>query len=368
MEKVLLKKYTLSVFVFLCLGILVSCQSTSKKKLEELRKQTQIENPFEIKAVKGETITEVKDDTGESLPSAVNESVEEQEEAAPVKVEKKENVSKTSPPVKPEVKQSKQTAAKPVNTPKTTEVSKTTVTETKTAQTQFPFSVGEEIVFSVSYIGVEAGKFTFEVKPFKVINNEKTFHFYVSATTSSVFSMFYSVKDYAESFWSVNLKRPFLMKIYGKESRYIREVQTSFDWKKMTARYQAKILKIGKKLDKEDKTWQLNSQKAQDMISGLYYLRTFDLKVGQTHHIRVAEKGKDIVVKAEVLRREDVSTKDGKVKALVVKPTFTVDGSWKQMGDILIWLTDDDKKLPVRFEAKIKIGTIKGRLHSLKRS
>jgi hypothetical protein len=43
---------------------------------------------------------------------------------------------------------------------------------------------------------------------------------------------------------------------------------------------------------------------------------------------------------------------------VVVKPEFEVDGVFKPVGDIFFWLTDDDRKLIVRIESEIKIGTL----------
>ncbi len=80
---------------------------------------------------------------------------------------------------------------------------------------------------------------------------------------------------------------------------------------------------------------------------------------------RVADEGKNIVFTGEVLRREELSTKIGKLKTLVIKPTIEVDGAFKPVGDILIWLTDDDRKHVVRIESKIKIGTLVAKLKSI---
>lgn len=385
----------------------VSCQSKSKR-VAEMRKQTQIEIPFEItQAEEGESKLDAEDAKASepTTPSAVNVH-KQQDEASKSKVKEgaqagkdsksKAEVSKQKPsaggsqPSSPKPVASSTSKASPSvssgpSTKKTDQSSPVTPKgtapqavigaqpggEAKAASediSQFPFKVGEKVTYSISFFAVEAGRMTMEVKPFKQIQNEKTYHFYVTAMTSAVFNLFYSVKDYAESFWSVKHKRPYLMKIYGEESKYVREIQASFDWPKKTARYQAKILKRGHDLEHEDKSWNLKSNKAQDVISALYNLRTFDLQVGKTYKMNVAEKGKDIVVSAEVLRKETLKTRAGTFQTLVVKPTFTVDGAWKQVGDVLIWLTDDESKIPIAFEAKVKIGTIKGRLHSLRRS
>ena len=72
-----------------------------------------------------------------------------------------------------------------------------------------------------------------------------------------------------------------------------------------------------------------------------------------------------MVVKGHVLRRETITTDIGELKTVVVKPEVQIDGIFKPMGEVLFWLTDDDRKFVVRIESKIKIGTIVGSLKEI---
>jgi Protein of unknown function (DUF3108) len=97
----------------------------------------------------------------------------------------------------------------------------------------------------------------------------------------------------------------------------------------------------------------------------VYYLRAFVLTPGKKLEFRVADAGKNYVFKGEVLRREKINTEVGSLNTVVVRPTFQVDDKFKQTGETLIWLTDDDRKYIVRIESKVKIGTIVGKLKSI---
>ncbi len=326
----------------------------SKKKRKFIKSKTKIDNPYKIQDVSHQT-GEEESGFHDSGPTVVEPSSKKSKA-----VQKKTEVKVKAP--------SKVTSKKiPKGKNLSDKISSKEAFKKESAELAklYPFKVGEKIVYKVRYFAFEAGYFTFEVKPPKVIQNRPVFHFYVSARTSSIFAWVYTLKDFAESFWDMKLKRPYLMKIYGEESRYIREVQTAFDWKKKEARYQAKIFEVGKGMDEEDKKWTLDHPEAQDIVSALYFLRTKKLEVGKTFDFRVAEKGKDILVRAKVVKEKLLSTKLGKLMTFVVQPKFAVDGAWKQKGDITIWLTKDEYQTPVQFEAKIKIGTIRGRLHSL---
>ena len=86
----------------------------------------------------------------------------------------------------------------------------------------------------------------------------------------------------------------------------------------------------------------------------------FTLTPGKKLSFIVAHESENLTVTAEVLRKEHLSIEAGEFDTVVVKPKIELNGVFKPVGDILIWLTDDDRKLIVRIESKIKIGTIVG--------
>src|SRR5690606_5744499 len=105
---------------------------------------------------------------------------------------------------------------------------------------------------------------------------------------------------------------------------------------------------------------------SQNIISAIYYLRSFSLVPGKKLEFKVADDGKNYTFKGEVLRREEIDTAAGKLKTVVVRPTFELEDKFKPTGENLLWLTDDERKLIVRLESKIKIGTLVGKLKSIK--
>ena len=82
---------------------------------------------------------------------------------------------------------------------------------------------------------------------------------------------------------------------------------------------------------------------------------------------RVADSGKNLTFRGEVLRKEKLVTDAGTFNTVVVQPKFELEGTFKQVGDIFIWLTDDERKFPIRIDAKIKIGTLVLKLKKLKK-
>lgn len=227
-----------------------------------------------------------------------------------------------------------------------------------------PFRVGESTTLALSYFNIVAGEMEIKVLPFVEVNGKKSYHFQVDVHSNSFFSHIYSVKDQADTYVSFEDLIPFNLAITLKESKQLAETRTFFDWKKNHATYWQKKFDENEKETKKELSWDVKPF-SQNVVSAGYYLRTFQLKPGKKLAFRVADAGKNIKFTGEVLRREVLKTDIGQFKTVVVKPKIEVDGVFKQVGDILIWLTDDDRKFIVRAESKIKIGTIVGKLRAL---
>lgn len=228
-----------------------------------------------------------------------------------------------------------------------------------------PFRVGEKIVLEVTYMNVVAGSLALEVKPFTMVNGKKAYHLFLSVKSGKTFSIFYSVDDHAESFLDFEDLVPHNLEIHVNESAQRKEIRSIFDWKSSTAKYwENKVTNKGQSNRKAE--WKIEPY-AQNVLSAAFYLRTFQLIPGKKLAFRVADDGKNMVFKGEVLRREILKTALGEIPTVVVKPEITIEGVFKPMGEILFWMTDDDRKFIVRIESKIRIGTLIAKLKEIRR-
>jgi hypothetical protein len=229
-----------------------------------------------------------------------------------------------------------------------------------------PFRQGEKVTLALSYFGATAGYMNLEVKPFKEVNGRKSYHFYLSAKSSKAFSLFYMVDDWAETFVDYENMVPNAFSIDAKETGQLRNLKVFFDQKTRVAQlWEKKYTK--KKGHKEKKMKWKMLPFSQNVLSAAFYMRNFNLVPGKKVAFRVSDEGKNIVFKGQVLRKEKLKTPIGEIDTIVMKPEFEIDGVFSPTGDILFWLTDDDRKFIVRIESKIKIGTIIGQLESIEK-
>lgn len=220
-----------------------------------------------------------------------------------------------------------------------------------------PFRPGEEVVHSVKYFEATAGHLTFSVQPFVQVNGKKNYNFRTSLKTSSFFSNFYAVDDHVTTYVDYEELVPTIYKLTVKESSQIKEAQLLFDHQQLKATYWEKKFTEKEGATQQKQSWSILPY-SQNVFSAIFYMRTFFWDVGVENAFRIGNDEDNIVFKGKAIRREKIKTAAGEFSALVIKPEFTLKGKFNPDGAIFIWISDDERKLVLRIEAKIKIGTL----------
>ncbi len=102
---------------------------------------------------------------------------------------------------------------------------------------------------------------------------------------------------------------------------------------------------------------------AQDLISAFYYLRRQPLKTDKTLKIQLSDSGIIYEVPIKVVARQQLKSVVGKVWTLRLEPEIFGDKRpLAGEGKMIIWLTDDVRRLPVRAQIQTNIGKIEIKL------
>lgn len=214
--------------------------------------------------------------------------------------------------------------------------------------------IGEEQTFEITYLRVQAGFLTLKALPYKEVNSRQVYHVQATATTTKLFSLFYRLEDMVESFIDYDglFSHRFHLKL--DESVQTRNSLEFNDSEKMTTTYWNRANHRDKGKVDAIETKEI-PRFPQDLLSSLYYLRNIPLPDGATISFNVVSEGKVETVLAKVLRRETVDTAAGTFKTIVVMPELK---DKPKVGDSYLWLTDDDRRIPIKLEAKVKVGAI----------
>jgi len=210
---------------------------------------------------------------------------------------------------------------------------------------QLAKSTKEKLFFDIYWLGIYVGKAILEAS-----HDNGILRITSQAYSAPFISAFYKVEDHAESLIIEGI--PVSFRIKQREGRYRSDKETIFDMSNRIVTY-FNYLKGFKDehIMKNGFTW--------DVISGFFYLRTQPLDVGKTIFIDIFDSNKFYKAKVEVLRKEKIEIPNrGEVSTVIVKPELQSEGLFQRKGDVLIWLTDDEKKIPVRVQTKVPVGNV----------
>lgn len=104
-----------------------------------------------------------------------------------------------------------------------------------------------------------------------------------------------------------------------------------------------------------------------DMISGIYSLRLMPLAVGKSFNILISDSGLVYDIPVNVTARERKKSIFGNVWCFRVEPDVFGQGRLiENEGSMIIWITDDARRLPIRSQVNASIGRIEIKLKSAK--
>lgn len=103
-----------------------------------------------------------------------------------------------------------------------------------------------------------------------------------------------------------------------------------------------------------------------DLISGVYILRSLPLAVGKTFTLNISDSGLVYKIPVRVTARERQNTILGKVFCFRVEPEVFGQGRMiENKGSMIIWITDDNRRLPVRSQLNTNLGRIEVKLRKI---
>jgi len=100
------------------------------------------------------------------------------------------------------------------------------------------------------------------------------------------------------------------------------------------------------------------SEPIQDVLTVIYFLRTQKLEVGKSFDVPLSDAGRVYRFSVAVVERKELKTALGRVQAVRIDPAlFGENGLVRSRGSLSIWITDDSRRLPVKAQLRVPIGT-----------
>lgn len=229
-----------------------------------------------------------------------------------------------------------------------------------------PFKLGEDLTFKIRYGFIKAGTAHMRIVGMDSYKDRPVIHIQTTAVNVPAFRWIYKVDDVVNVFVDpVNL-RPLYFEKKLREGTYKADLFVRYQHEDSVAQVEFIRYKDDMKIRKREAVPVRIPANVFDVLSAFYYVRTQDLQVGKSIFLTSLEKKKIYDLEIKTHRKEIIKVTAGKFRCLVIEPLLKGEGIFKQKGRLLIWLTDDQYKIPVQMTSKIVVGHITSELTHMK--
>jgi hypothetical protein len=215
------------------------------------------------------------------------------------------------------------------------------------------FAPGEKLTFEVRALSMVGGYGTIEVGNPVTVHGRLCYPLSARAMTAFPFSALYQVHDVQTSYFDAVDFLPWKFENDVLEGRHKARNLELYDQLK----HRVVRARDGKPLEEMDV-----APFTQDIISCFYYFRLLPMRAGENYSIPAQAAGKNYNLIVEVIRKERITLPSGTYDCLLVKPHVRYATVFRNTDDIDIWLTDDDRHMPVLVKSKIFIGSVEASL------
>ncbi|QRK07991.1 DUF3108 domain-containing protein [Archangium violaceum] len=214
------------------------------------------------------------------------------------------------------------------------------------------FGPGEQARYRVQYLGITAGSAQVTVgAPMKQWGKEVWP--IVSVARSASVAGVWPIKDKYVSYWDFNTQRVLGSDMHEDQNHKRRRVRVKMGEDGRSA--------FVVKQKEGEAPREYNHELAAgtlDVAGATFALRNRPLDVGQEYSYPVFTGSKNFLMKAKVEAKETLETKLGKREVYRLRVHTEFSGNLASKRDMTAWLTADARRLPVRIEAELALGSL----------
>ncbi|UCG39195.1 MAG: DUF3108 domain-containing protein [bacterium] len=218
------------------------------------------------------------------------------------------------------------------------------------------FAPGERLEYVLKWSGIAAGDSVMEVVEGDVVGGQALYRVISTAESRSLIDIFYKVRNRYETHMhpadGLTRKYVFNMNEGGKHMRRV----LIFDQERHI------VTRIVREEDQTQSQVYEIPEGTHDNLSSLYAMRNETFKVGDSLIFRVFEGRKNWELTVDVLAEEEIEVAAGRFRTLKIHPKLKFEGIFRRKGDLYVWVTDDQRHMPVLMKSKVRIGSINAEL------
>lgn len=218
------------------------------------------------------------------------------------------------------------------------------------------FSFGERLSFEIGYGFITAAEAFMNISPSPVVmNGRETYEVNFDVNSRSSFDIIFKVRDNYKTYVDSKGLFPWKFEQHIREQNYKKDFEVMFlpDSQKVKT-----VANYNEKREFEAPAY------VQDIFSAFYYIRSLDLRYSKEGDVITTETFNDdkhFALAVRIIGREEIDVPAGEFRTIVVKPELK-EGFTSKTSDIYVYLSDDERKIPVKVKMKIVIGSLVGEL------
>ena len=216
---------------------------------------------------------------------------------------------------------------------------------------QSAFALGERLVYDVGYSFITAGEAVFSIPSVETMHGRECYQVLFTVNSTPTFSFFYKVDDRYETMLDKKGIFPWRFTQRIREGKYSNDFSAEFDQLSNVA-----ITKAG--------SYPIPPY-VHDVVSAMFYVRTLDYskcRPGEKIYLQNFFKDTTYQLAVKFLGYQQISVDAGKFNCVLVEPMIMEGGLFKSEGRIIIWMTNDERKIPVKVSTKVVVGSIDAEL------
>ncbi|HQR45394.1 MAG TPA: DUF3108 domain-containing protein [Thermoanaerobaculia bacterium] len=216
-----------------------------------------------------------------------------------------------------------------------------------------PFQPGETLVYTVAWLRIEGGEMTLSAGRAVTPDGVPVHHLLLTAVSNEYVSKFYPVNTRYETWVDARDFQPLRFEKRAREGRYVSDEVEEFDL----------VHRVG--------SWRNDRtplpERVTDIISSFYFMRSQPLTPGADVRLDMFSRGKLYRLVVHVQERETVETEAGTFETVRVQPAMLGSGGEDHnRGRLYLWFSDDARRLPVKAQTLLPIGSVTARLKSVR--
>lgn len=228
------------------------------------------------------------------------------------------------------------------------------------------FGAGEKLTFTVHYkwgaVNSDVGTGTVSLDTVR-FNGEKAFRCTVYGKTSRIYDLFFKVREDFRSWFTCDGLRPLKFTRDTQEGSYRARNTYLYDWNGDDPHIDADVYSTS---SGERSLEMPLTPCTYDLPALFFFARNMDMdnvEVGKRYPMTFAIDDDIYNVYFIMLGRETKKVKGlGNVRTVKFAAKLLAGEVFNGEEDMIIWISDDDNRVPVYFEAPILVGTASGRL------